>query len=559
MSWEKASAEDWKAKIIADLKGKPFEQLIWQSPDGLSVEPFYTEASPVPVPGKKEALWKITESVIGNELSDETINRLALQSLQGGAQALFLEAKGDPNIALQQVLLEIAPVFLNGNHQESAWLDFFAANPKMQGNAGIDPLAAAHSGASKGYLSAQVINWVTAREKSSAQWGILSVNGSLYKNSGGSIMQEIAFTLAALQEHLHQLSLAGLALPKLGTLLIKTAVGTNFFFEIAKIRVLRVLITKVLKQYQLDDFALLAESDQIHTTQLDIQTNILRLSTSAMSAVLGGADYLVLHPYAGDADARRTTRNIQHLLLEESYMDKNADPVAGAYYIEHLTRDLMEKGWQLFLETEQNGGYLQCLVSGTITEAIRLHFEKQAGAIANRKEILLGVNQFPNLKETLTESVPGDINENALLPTRRLAEPFEQLRIRMQHHVTAGKPQPVAFLWQDGKAAMRSARAAFALNFLGCAGIPSVQNQQPGDHESTYREFRASGANILVLCSDNDSWEQLIPSVIGSLCDNKPIIILAGKASFASVDICIWDGCPVLEQLETLLQMLGVE
>ena len=98
---------------------------------------------------------------------------------------------------------------------------------------------------------------------------------------------------------------------------------------------------------------------------------MLRTQTEAMSAILGGTDSLTVEPFdttfrQPDEFSERIARNQQLILKEESYFDKVADPSAGSYYIENLTQLIAENGWKLFVETEEQGGFLSALKSGFI-------------------------------------------------------------------------------------------------------------------------------------------------------------------------------------------------
>jgi methylmalonyl-CoA mutase len=99
--------------------------------------------------------------------------------------------------------------------------------------------------------------------------------------------------------------------------------------------------------------------------------NMLRTQTEAMSAIIGGTDSLTVEPFdvtfrKPDEFSERIARNQQLILKEESYFDKVADPSAGSYYIENLTKLIAENAWKLFVETEEQGGFLSALKSGYI-------------------------------------------------------------------------------------------------------------------------------------------------------------------------------------------------
>ena len=110
-------------------------------------------------------------------------------------------------------------------------------------------------------------------------------------------------------------------------------------------------------------------------TEAEPDMNMLRTQTEAMSAILGGTDSLTVEPFdktfrQPDEFSERIARNQQLILKEEAYFDKVADPAGGSYYIENLTRLIADNAWKLFLEIEDQGGFLQALGSGFIQKKL---------------------------------------------------------------------------------------------------------------------------------------------------------------------------------------------
>jgi methylmalonyl-CoA mutase len=112
-------------------------------------------------------------------------------------------------------------------------------------------------------------------------------------------------------------------------------------------------------------------TSELNKTVDDPFTNMLRTQTEAMSAIIGGTDSLTVQPYdisfrKPDEFSERIARNQQLILKKESYFDKVVDPAAGSYYIENLTNMIAENAWKLFLEIEDQGGFLCALRSGYV-------------------------------------------------------------------------------------------------------------------------------------------------------------------------------------------------
>ena len=148
---------------------------------------------------------------------------------------------------------------------------------------------------------------------------------------------------------------------------------------------------------------------------IDPYVNMLRTQTEAMSAILGGTDSLTVEPFdivfrQPDEFSERIARNQQLILKEESYFDKVADPAAGSYYIEKLTEMIAESAWKLFVEIEEQGGFLSALRSGFIQKKLAGSAGRKRADIAERKSFILGTNQFPNAADTLPSSFdPGKV------------------------------------------------------------------------------------------------------------------------------------------------------
>src|SRR5690606_7486122 len=134
--------------------------------------------------------------------------------------------------------------------------------------------------------------------------------------------------------------------------------------------------------------------------------------------------------------------------------------------------------------------------------------------------------------------------KTTILSTFRISEPFEKLRWRVQQHQHTHKKTPKAYLLETGNLTMRKARATFAFNFLATAGIPSVESTHLNDLESSIQEIQTLKPEIVVLCSDNESWETFVPNALQSI-DPTTLIILAGKSDSYPVDFSIYEGMDI--------------
>lgn len=194
---------------------------------------------------------------------------------------------------------------------------------------------------------------------------VLQINARQYHGGPEEAINELAMTIAKGSEYLHRLQQEGVS-PTLANkhLQFGIAISKSYFVEIAKLRALRLLWANVLKAYEAEHSRTqLIVHFAPETQDEQTNTNIIRASTQAMSAVIGGADRLYVLPsdhikQEGYSEfSLRIARNLQHLLKMESHMHRVIDPGAGSYYIEKLTDKLAEGAWARFQELEREGAF----------------------------------------------------------------------------------------------------------------------------------------------------------------------------------------------------------
>ncbi|MEE1093325.1 MAG: methylmalonyl-CoA mutase family protein, partial [Bacteroidales bacterium] len=371
---------------------------------------------------------------------------------------------------------------------------------------------------------------------------VLTINGRVFNNAGASIVQELAYTLAAANDYLYNLTQKGIPAHSVGyRTVFAFATGSNYFMEIAKLRAARLLWTKIMEQYAPKcetayQLHIHTESSFYNKTIYDPYVNMLRTTTETMSAAIAGADSISVYPFdvaykKADEFSTRIATNQQILLKEESYLDKVVDPAAGSYYIESLTNAIAEKAWEMFKEIEDKGGFVEAIKAGLVQDAIAATAAKRAKDVAMRKTTILGTNQYPNLTEKKPEinkpccCCGEKANEIKTLPCTRLAEPFEQLRMQTEE---SGK-QPKVFLLTYGNLAMRKARAQFTTNFFGLAAYEIIDNVGFATAEEGAKAAVESKADIVVLCSSDDEYAELVAGALPTLKGAFKHIVVAGN------------------------------
>ena len=277
-----------------------------------------------------------------------------------------------------------------------------------------------------------------------------------------------------------------------------------------------------------------------------------------------------------DEFSERLARNQQLLLKEESHFDKVIGPAAGSYYIENLTVAIAKQAWELFLAVEEAGGFYAALKAGTVQAAVNESNKARHKAVAQRREVLLGTNQFPNFLEVAGQEVtaetvtPGDKAkcccsgkpvEGGVRPLRpyRGAMAFEQMRLSVDR---SGK-EPKAFMLTCGSLAFARARAQFSCNFFACAGIRVQDNTYFKSLEEGVKAALDAKADIVVICAADDDYATLAPEAAKMIGDKAIFVVAGAPACMADLEAqgiknFIHVKSNVLETLKYYLKELGI-
>ncbi|MFV8342369.1 methylmalonyl-CoA mutase subunit beta [Flavobacterium sp. XS2P39] len=442
------SSKQWKQKIQFELNGADYnETLVWNSPEDIQVKPFYhkdefTKAYPV---STKASRFKICQNIFIYDF-EKSIER-ALDSLKRGADSLRFTIEDetiDITRLLEKLPLENTPVYF---HLSFISIDFvkrinaFAKKNNATIFCNMDPI---------GQL-AKDGNWFTTKEKNNFETlnllskeaksvSLLSINTALYQNAGANMVQQIAYSLGQANEYFNRIETID------QPIVFEVAVGTNYFFEIAKLRALRLLFNLIAKEYNHNlDCNIIVSPTKRNKTLYDYNVNMLRTTTECMSAIIGGADSIANLPYDAlyhkdNEFGDRIARNQLLILKNESYFDKVNNPADGSYYIENLTNQLAEKALVLFKDIESNGGFLKQLTSGIIKRKIQESADTAQQLFDSGKEILLGTNKHPNKQDKMKHDlelfpfVKVKPRKTLITPIieKRLAEKMEQERLNLE-------------------------------------------------------------------------------------------------------------------------------
>ncbi len=167
--------------------------------------------------------------------------------------------------------------------------------------------------------------------------------------------------------------------------------GPEFFIQIAKLRAFRLVWAKAVESFggaeETARTSIHGCTARWNATLYDPQVNILRATTEALSAVLGGADSISISPFDDwfrhpDESSRRLARNTQIIFKQEAFLSRVSDPVGGSYLIEALTNSIAARAWKLFQELESAGGYRKAVDTGLIASVLEKRLQSRDEAVA---------------------------------------------------------------------------------------------------------------------------------------------------------------------------------
>jgi methylmalonyl-CoA mutase len=424
------STKEWMDKINSDLKGADFnKKMVWKTNEGFDVKPFYRMEDIEnlryinTLPGEfpyirgtkiKDNSWRIRQNIEVTGYSEA--NRKALTILMKGVDSLGFviddpESVSEKNFEtlLEDIYIENIELNFLCNGKAKEILDLIL---KIVAERGLDPLKICGA-IEADPLGSLLLNgklcvplqagfdYLASLMESASLFPNLRtvhLNASYFNNAGADIVQELAFGISMGSEYMTQLTdrgiSAGLAASKIR---FGFGIGSKYFPEIAKLRAARLLwavVTNCFKPVKNESTKMNIHcvTSEWNKTVYDPYVNMLRTQTEAMSAILGGTDSLTVEPFdtafgQPDEFSERIARNQQLILKEESYFDKVADPAAGSYYIESLTNLIAENAWKLFLEIEDQGGFLSSLNSGYISDKLSESAYKRENGINNETKI----------------------------------------------------------------------------------------------------------------------------------------------------------------------------
>ncbi len=644
--------EEWRKAIDKVLKGAPFEKrLVTKTYENIDLQPMYRQEDIAGLPqidslpgfapyvrgvsplGYVASSWDVAQEIpcatptAFNEALSADLARgqnavnlvLDHPTLHGvdadqadagdvGKDGLSLSSLADLAEALNGVDLETTPIYVQADASALSFAALLAALVKQQGKSlaklrgaiGMDPLGhLAHYGHLPRDLNgvydvmAQLTGWAKAN---APQLQTLTVQGHPYHNGGASTTQELAFALATAVDYLRAMQERGLSIDDAAPRVrFAFSIGSNFFMEIARLRAARMLWAKIVQAFggnaESQKMRIHARTSAWNQTVYDPHVNLLRGTTEAFSAIVGGCDSLHISPFdelicTPDEFSRRVARNTHTVLREETHITRTVDPAGGSWYIENLTDAVARQSWAIFQDVEKQGGMAKALAAGWPQGQVADTAAKRMANIAKRKDIFVGANMYPNLKETRLEApkvdtaalhaeraaalsqfrakanagqkktaldqlAKGDNIVDAAIqaalagatlgeiaqaartgaqagPTinavcaQRGALPFERLREAADAYVARTGNRPQIFLAVMGPLTQHKGRADFATAFLGVGGFETIYPSGFNTPDEAADAALQSGAPVVVICSTDATYPGLVPPLAGKLKKANP-------------------------------------
>ena len=568
----KVSKQQWMEKTLADLKGADFDKkLVWKTIEGFNLQPYYAqrdlhnlhylqrfESSILNMEDGSQGprYWVNRSKIIVKDA--ESANMEAIDALNNGADGLIFDLTGKEKVDIRKLLNNILPLhcsvsFLADRDAAKLIKGYFTfesenhiSTDQLFGSLCFDPIRNLTIKGKMAKDGFRVLKEIIEITDIAERFYGLTVTGTQFQNAGSSLAQELAFTLNVAVEYIDQLGELGVSAEKvIRNMEFCMAVGTDYFLEIAKLRALRILWYKIAEAYNITDYdpgdlQVYCTSSGWTKTIYDPYVNMLRNTTEAMSAVIGGCNALTIAPYNEHFEqptnqSKRISRNVSNILKEESYFDKIVDPSAGSYYIENITDQMVQSAWKSFQQIEHAGGFMQAFREGKIQSIIAETREKRLQMAAQRRDVYVGTNQYPNVNETVSIDLPGQGSgkeaEVEVLPQMNGATDFEQLRHRTDLFSRRKGSRPKAYLALIGSnPAMRTARAQFSGGFIGCGGFEIADGQNSANNEEAVQKALEQNADITVICGSDEEYASIGVEFARKFRERKKdgILVVAG-------------------------------
>ncbi len=633
--------KEWREAAEALLKGKPFEKfLVTPTYEGFDLQPIFRKEDlenlhfTKDLPGAGSYVrarssignykhtWKISQEQPGhgarevnaslkkdllggvNEVNllldvatQRGVDADAAQSGEVGGCGLSLSTLEDLEQALDGIDLKAVSLFIQSGTSATAVCQMLEAYcgkhgialETIEGNLGSDTLGYWMRNGSAPVKMEAAMKETAALVKAlnGAKLGAIYVDGNVFHNAGSSAVQELGFTLAAANEYFKALTSQGLSVETIASSMrLGLGIGSHYFLEIGKLRAARLLWARLLKGWgaKFEDLPihLHARTSIWNKTKVDPYVNMLRVTSEAFSAVIGGCDSMHVGPFdevvrTPDDFSRRIARNVHTILAEECDLTKVIDPAGGSYYVEWLTDQVAQKAWEWFQKVEAEGGLVAALKKGSVQKAIAEVAAARVANVEKRRDVIVGTNQYPNAvektldpkaldyagikaaREATVAKAKGKVNvgndpvkafakgatlgevmattrakgvEDSIevIPTLRASQAYEALRIAAESFKTKTGHAPQIFQANWGPSRSYRLRADWTSAFYQAGGFEMLNDTDFDSIEALIDALKASGSKIAVITSNDEAYATSVEMIAKAIkaVHSEIYVIVAG-------------------------------
>ncbi|SDR93700.1 heterodimeric methylmalonyl-CoA mutase small subunit [Polaribacter sp. KT25b] len=541
------STEQWMERVTADLKGADFDKkLVWNNLTGINFQPCYTIENKIT---KLKNTGENSQSLVNYRsiivTTAENGNQLAVKAVEEGINGIIFQLKENVSVAslLSGIDLNTTTVSFEIEADAVAFtkdLVSYAKDSNLKGfiNTGIisNYLTSGSFDENQVEVTAELVKLTS----SFPNFKVITISGTEYLDSGANQVQEIAYTLNSLVFLTEKLKEKGVEVQAIfDNLNFKLAIGLEYFVEIGKFRAFNNLLAEVAAKYGVIEFSntITAKTSIWSKSITDAETNLLRCTTEAMSAILGNVDGILIDAYDKEFKnpsdfSSRIAGNITTILREESYFGKVSNPVDGSYYIEEVSSKIANKALELFKAIEADGGFYANFENETIQKQIAEIRLKKLKLISQRRTPMVGINKYPNLMESVDANLlsKGASDNLKVLTPRRASLEIEAMRRVTEELVAETNVRPIVQLASYGNLNMRKARAAFAYDFIGVSGFDVHQEESFTSAQNAAEVSAKSDSHIVVICSSDQDYDETALDFIKVFraINTDKVLLLAG-------------------------------
>lgn len=534
--------KSWIEKIESDLKGKSYYSLKSQLEKGMEAEPVYTSED---INDEYNFDWVKSEWLpehhrawfLSQQMDSKHLNSQILDYCKEfGIDTLDLSYEEGESEELFTQLMEssVRLIFCKTN--------LFNAEELSQLNS-VGKQVIIEEDYSKAIQDLRLEELINSSEM---EFGAIAINFSSLLNNGLSHLDEGVLMISLIHE-LHRKE----KIKQNSQLVLRLAMGSNFYLNIIRIRVIRKLSNYLLQNLGVQNPVIIeCHTGSYNKSIYDRDTNMLRNTSEAFAALSAGADILGIYTFDhtfsySNEFGIRNAANISNLLEFESHLDKSDDMAKGSYALEKLSVEFAEKLWTKFQDILKSGGIVN-FCNKSFLKTLAENKKANEAAFSSQKLKMTGTNIFPNSLESISQEEMTEIIDD------RLSSNFDSIRLSLDNYAFEHKGSRIkAHLIRIGNHPKRFARATFSANFLAAAGFECIYcDETPNE---------LGDKDVLVLCGDDDDYTS---SALKSFSKFSNAKIIAGnpenrnELSESGANFFIHLGAPLEDSLRSILNFI---